>query len=158
MVSTLGRPRQRGFTLIELLIVIGIIALLALIVIPKLMGAVRRSKEASLRENLARVRTAVSQFYADTGINPGTLTDLIETSEGDLSIDVPAGTYKGPYLTAPGGIGGSALPINSFVKPSESDVARHWDYDPTTGDVVVTVDQQGDDWLTFTEGIYFRDL
>ncbi len=57
--------RRRGFTLIELLIVIVVIAILALIVIPRVMGASRKAKESSLRGNLQELRNGLEQFQAD---------------------------------------------------------------------------------------------
>ena len=149
---------RRGFTLIELLIVIAVISVLALIVIPRLLGAVRKAKEAALREDLHNLRTAISQFFSDTTANPGSLSDLVAPSESDLTIVVPADTYRGPYLTTPGGIGGIGIPKNPFTDPASTSLNDHWKYDPSNGYVGVPATQQTDDWVTLYDGTLFRDL
>ena len=68
--------RRRGFTLIELLIVIVVIAILALIVIPRLLSAGRKARESTLRANVRILRTAVEQFNSDCGVFPTNLTDI----------------------------------------------------------------------------------
>lgn len=131
---------RRGFTLIELLIVIVVIATLALIVIPRVTGAVRKARESTLRANLHRLRTAVIQFNADTGLFPATLSDLTNaksdpptngiTEEGDTAAITP-GTYAGPYLNVSGGIGSTGIPVNPFKSPKEADYndpTAHWTY------------------------------
>jgi type II secretion system protein G len=125
MSITAFAARRRGFTLIELLIVIVVIAILALIVIPRVMGASRKAKESSLRGNLQELRNALEQFQADTGAYPQSLTDLVDTQAnapttgedglGGTSVNIPAGSYKGPYLSPQGGIDNSGIPINPFV-------------------------------------------
>ncbi|MHB0939402.1 MAG: type II secretion system protein [Armatimonadota bacterium] len=131
---------RRGFTLIELLIVIVVIATLALIVIPRVTGAVRKARESTLRANLHRLRTAIIQFNSDTGVYPAALSDLTNPKSDPPTTGVdddgntatlPSGTYAGPYLNASGGIGTTGIPVNPFKYPKEADFAdpdAHWTY------------------------------
>ena len=102
------RRRGHGFTLIEVLIVIVVIAVLASIVIPRLMGAGRQAKESSLRAHLQELRNAISLFHAHTGLYPALLSDIMSPAttppangvdESGTSAPIQAADYKGPYLT-----------------------------------------------------------
>ena len=68
---------RRGFTLIELLVVMAIIATLLSIALPRYYGSVKRSEEATLRQNLSLMRDAIDKHYADTGRYPETLDELV---------------------------------------------------------------------------------
>jgi len=131
---------RRGFTLIELLIVIVVIAILALIVIPRVMGATRKARESSLRANLHQLRTAITQFSSDTGLYPSELLDLSSpksdppttgvNDDGDTET-IPTNTYAGPYLNVSGGIGTTGVPVNPFKTPKDADFSdpdAHWSY------------------------------
>jgi type II secretion system protein G len=135
MMSRMANRRSRGFTLIEMLIVIVVIAILALIVIPRLLGAGRKAKEASLRGDLHQLRNAVQQFEADCGDYPAALTDIMAPDGDSLSsgtggngVDLDTEGYQGPYLhTADGN-----LPLDPFQDQS---VAATWTYDAPLGAV-----------------------
>jgi general secretion pathway protein G len=134
---------RRGFTLIELLIVIVVIAILALIVIPKLMGAARQAKESTLKANLQRIRSAVSHFQADTGVYPAAVSDVVAAATTTTTVGgttVPANSYKGPYLTTKGGIGGGGVPQNPFCSATDTGIGNHWDYVVSDGNVNSAVD------------------
>ena len=100
MTRTLHRAAPRGFTLIELLIVISVIAILATIVIPRLMGAARRAREATLRANVHQLRNCVEQFQADTGNYPADLSQLVIPAQSSPraadGTNIPAVLYQGP--------------------------------------------------------------
>lgn len=70
--------RNRGFTLLELLFVMVIVALLAGIVGPMLIGSISRAKESTLKEDLRALRKAIDDYYADNGKYPADLSDLTE--------------------------------------------------------------------------------
>jgi len=70
--------RQRGFTLLELLFVLIIVALLAGIVGPMLVGSISRARESTLKEDLYVMRKAIDDYYADNGKYPRELADLAE--------------------------------------------------------------------------------
>ena len=132
MMSRLASRKSKGFTLIEMLIVIVVIAILALIVIPRLLGAGRKAKEASLKGDLHQLRNAIQQFEADCGDYPLALQDLIDKpaagTQGGQDIDIDETAWQGPYLrTADGG-----LPKDPF---QDQTLAADWGYDPPTGDV-----------------------
>lgn len=66
-----------GFTLIELLVVLSIIALLLTIATPSYFKGVDRAQEVTLKQDLNVVRKAIDQFYADKGVYPDSLEDLV---------------------------------------------------------------------------------
>ncbi len=124
------RLYKRGFTLIEMLIVIVVIGILAVIVIPRLLGAGRKSKEASLRADLKQLRDAVEEFEANTAAWPPDLADLMAADGAAISADsdgrgmsVDRGGYTGPYLST----GNGDLPNDPFTGTTD------WTYDNSTG-------------------------
>ncbi len=132
MMSRLTRRGSKGFTLIEMLIVIVVIAILALIVIPRLLGAGRKAKEAALKGDLHQLRNSIQQFEADCGDYPALLTDLqapgpAAGSTGGQGLDLDVTGWQGPYLRTPDG----ALPVDPFTQVSPAD----WAYTASTGEV-----------------------
>src|SRR5437016_12934009 len=100
--------RKRAFTLVELLIVVIIIAVLAAIAIPKFSNSSLRSKESALRAELKLLRDAVELFKNDTTCYPAAAGDLAVSasapatcySSSGVSMPMPAGAWKGPYISA----------------------------------------------------------
>ena len=129
MMSKMVKKGTRGFTLIEMLIVIVVIAILAMIVIPRLLGAGRKAKESALRGDLQQLRNAIQQFEADCGDFPAAIDDLMTApaagSNGGNGIALDVGAWKGPYMRTPDG----ALPNDPFT------AAGDWTYDAPSGDV-----------------------
>lgn len=70
--------KATGFTLIELLVVMAIIATLLSIVAPRYFGAIDKTKETVLRQDLGIMRNAIDQFYSDTGKYPLDLMELVD--------------------------------------------------------------------------------
>lgn len=89
----LSQAVRGGFTLIELLLVMAILAALAAVVVPSLVG---RGKEAQVRKaalDIKSLETAIKVFESDCHDLPKKLEDLLVQPS-----DVPAGKWKGPYL------------------------------------------------------------
>ena len=70
------RSKQSGFTLIELIVVVTIIGILAGIAVVNVKFAQRKAREAALMENLAQMRKAIDNFYADKQHYPANLQEL----------------------------------------------------------------------------------
>jgi general secretion pathway protein G len=66
-----------GFTLMELMIVMALIATLAGVGLSIYGNSVTRAKEATLKEDLFRMRDAIDQYYADKNKYPATLDALV---------------------------------------------------------------------------------
>ena len=72
------RRKSKGFTLIELLVVVAIIGILSGVVVGQYRRAIIKSKEAVLKENLFRTRTAINQYFADKGKYPFDIAALVD--------------------------------------------------------------------------------
>ena len=80
MVIQRSRGRsERGFTLIELLVVASILMVLAGIGVAQYKNGKTRASEAVLKQNLFNFRDAIDQYYADKGMYPGTLDELVSS-------------------------------------------------------------------------------
>jgi general secretion pathway protein G len=72
------RSGESGFTLVELMIVMTIIGILASIAIPSYIRSVQKAKEATLREDLHTMRTAIDSYTVDKEKAPQSLDDLVQ--------------------------------------------------------------------------------
>jgi general secretion pathway protein G len=67
----------QGFTLIELLIVMTLIIILSTMGMTQYRTSVIHAREATLKEDLFRMRDAIDQYYADKGQYPSALDALV---------------------------------------------------------------------------------
>jgi general secretion pathway protein G len=70
-------PSQSGFTMIELLVVVSLIVILATMGMTQYRSSVVHAREATLKEDLFRMRDSIDQYYADKGQWPATLDALV---------------------------------------------------------------------------------
>ena len=82
---------QRGFTLVELLLVLVILALIAGLVLPGIIGKAEGAKVRAASSQISRISMSVESFYLDTGSSPGSLSDLVNEPSG-------ANGWNGPYI------------------------------------------------------------
>lgn len=66
-----------GFTLMEIMIVMALIVTLAGVGVTMYGNGVRRAKEATLKEDLFRLRDALDQYHADKNKYPSSLEELV---------------------------------------------------------------------------------
>ena len=76
--ESVTRLAKKGFTLVELLVVMAIIGLLLAIATPRYVGTLERSRETALKQNLAVMREAISNFHTDLNRYPESLDELVE--------------------------------------------------------------------------------
>lgn len=85
--------KLRGFTLIELMVVILIIAILAALVVPKIVGRGGDAKISAAKANISTLSSSINAFRLDTGRYP-------TTEEGLSVLRIPPNdvqNWKGPY-------------------------------------------------------------
>jgi len=68
----------KGFTILELMIVLAIAGILLALAVPSYQKSAVKAREAALKQNLFTIRNVIDQFYADRGMYPPTLSDLVE--------------------------------------------------------------------------------
>lgn len=121
----------RGFTLMELMVVILIIAVLASLVVPRLLSAGDDAKVAAAKANISTISGALQRFRLDCDRFP-------TTEEGVGALTMPpsdADGWKGPYVEKdiiedpwksayeyswPGQAGDDSFIIRSFGKDKQA--------------------------------------
>jgi general secretion pathway protein G len=86
-----GNRAQRGFTLVELLLVLVILALIAGLVLPGIIGKAESAKAKAASSQISRISMSVESFYLDTGITPSSLDELVSEPSG-------VNGWNGPYI------------------------------------------------------------
>jgi len=82
---------QRGFTLVELLLVLVILALIAGLVLPGIIGKAESAKAKAASSQISRISMSVESFYLDTGNAPSSLEELVNEPSGVTG-------WNGPYI------------------------------------------------------------
>jgi general secretion pathway protein G len=123
MMTARRKNGESGFTLLELMVVIAIIGILATIAVPSFEPAVRKAREATLRQDLFVLRDLIDQYYADKGEYPSSLSALVDET----------------YIRA--------IPVDPFTKEAdwvEIPPMPGPDDDPNAGDGVYDVHSNSD--------------
>lgn len=82
---------ERGFTLVELLLVLVILALIAGLVLPGIIGKAESAKAKAASSQISRISMSVESFYLDTGSTPSSLDELVNEPAGLTG-------WNGPYI------------------------------------------------------------
>lgn len=91
---------QKGFTLIELMIVVAIIGILAAIAIPAYQDYTVRSQVTEGLNMAGGVKTAVNDYFTDTGEWPDTIQKAVCGKASTVACAGGTATdYKGNYVT-----------------------------------------------------------
>ena len=90
------RAGEDGFTMIELMVVVTLVIVLASIGMAQYRNGVIRAQEATLKEDLFRMRDVIDQYYADKQKHPDALEALV--TEGYLRA-IPKDPFTGSTET-----------------------------------------------------------
>lgn len=89
----MSRPaRDTGFTLIELIVVIALLAVLAAVVAPNLLGKASDANRKSAGIQLEKIAGAVELYRIETGRYPDNLDNLVDQPQG-------LERWNGPYVS-----------------------------------------------------------
>lgn len=118
---------RKGFTLVEILVVIGIIGLLAVFLVPNLLGARDRAKEAAVKGVMHSVQLALEAYQMENDVYPVAKNLPLESlcknylMAGDYLADIPKNPFTGAKY-ADGDLSGKIV----------------YSYDDTTGKYTLT--------------------
>lgn len=70
--SQLAPHESRGFTLIEVMVVVAILAILAAIIVPRIMGRPEEAKRIKAQIDIKSIEEALNLYKLDNGVYPTT--------------------------------------------------------------------------------------
>ena len=102
------RNTKKGFTLIELLIVITIIGILAAALLPTILGAPQKGRDAARQKDVNGLVTAVEAYVADGGSYSDLTDGCASASSAQLLDYIPGGQMptdpQGPHMDTTTGL------------------------------------------------------
>jgi len=94
----LPKRRQGGFTLLEVLVVVFILALLAAIVTPRIVGRTDDARIAEAKVQIRNFETGLKLFKLDNGFYPSTEQGLEALIEKPTTGRIPNNYREGGYM------------------------------------------------------------
>lgn len=136
----MSRNRSGGFTMIEIMIVLAIIGILALMLLPNLVGADLPARRATSRGNLQTIRTSIQLFRAKEERYPkDDLSDLLTETYRDLEVE------KHYLKNMPLELISDSTGLNSVTNTLGT--SGGWHYDPKTATVSINYNKElGPEW------------
>lgn len=119
----------RGFTLIEVMVVVVILAILAAIVIPKIMERPEQARIVKAREDVVAIENAMNLYRLDNGFYPSTAQGIKALVKKPSSTPAPENWAPGGYL--------QHIPVDPwghayhYLNPGEHGTIDIFSYGPT---------------------------
>ena len=89
---------QSGFTLIEILVVITILAILAGLLVPRVIDRPDQARVVAAKNDIRAIQSAINLYRLDSGVYPGTDQGLLALVQRPESGNVPRNWKQGGYL------------------------------------------------------------
>ncbi len=109
-------PRRPGFTLIELLVVVTIIGILVALLLPAIVGAIRRANEARVSADIQTLAVALQSFRNTYGEYPPSRVVLSES--GVYSVAFGSLAPQGAIISPQAGDYSTALASVTWIVPT----------------------------------------
>jgi len=93
-----GRSPVFGFTLIEVLVVVAILAILAAIVVPRIMDRPDEAKRVAAKADIGAIVQSLKLYRLDNGFYPSTDQGLAALVQRPATQPVPPNWKQGGYL------------------------------------------------------------
>lgn len=90
--------RAAGFTFIEIMVVVAILAILAALVVPRIMGRTDEAKRTAAKVQIRNIEAALQLYKLDNGVYPSTEQNLKALVEKPTTGVVPKKWKLGGYL------------------------------------------------------------
>ena len=100
---------ERGFTFIEIMVVVAILAILAALVVPRIMGRTDDAKRTATKVQIRNIEGALQLYKLDNGVYPSTEQGLKALIEKPSVGAIPKKWKLGGYLPK--------LPVDSWQNP-----------------------------------------
>jgi general secretion pathway protein G len=100
---------QKGFTLIEVMVVVVILAILAAIVVPKIMSRPEQARMVKAKQDILAIQSALDLYQLDNGFYPSTEQGIQALVQKPTTPPIPSAWKDGGYL--------SKLPIDPWGNP-----------------------------------------
>jgi general secretion pathway protein G len=131
------RARQQAFTLVEMLLVLVILATLAAIVYPRVMGRSEQARVTAAMTQIASFKTSLDAFEVDNGYFPkgrNGLNDLVQQPRdttswhGPYMDTIPKDPWGNEYIyECPGKHNPASYDISSQGSPGANTPIGNWD-------------------------------
>ena len=93
-----GLRSDRGFTFIEIMVVVAILAILAALVVPRIMGRTDDAKRTAAKVQIRNIEGALQLYKLDNGVYPSTEQGLKALTEKPSIGVIPKKWKIGGYL------------------------------------------------------------
>ena len=134
--NAMNRRGRRAFTLVEMLLVLVILATLAAIVYPKVMGRGEQARVTAAQTQIANFKTALDAYEVDNGYYPkgkNGLADLLQKPRdavnwhGPYLETIPNDPWGNPYqYDCPGKHNAASYDISSLGSPNANTPIGNW--------------------------------
>jgi general secretion pathway protein G len=94
-------PRDAGLTLVEMIVVLAIIALVAAIIVPNVIGRPDEARVTVAKADLRTVAAALKMYRLDNGAYPTTEQGLAALTDRPTTAPVPTNWHDEGYLPRP---------------------------------------------------------
>lgn len=122
---------QRGFTLIEVMVVVVILAILAAVVVPRIMSRPEQARKVKARTDVMALDNALEMYKLDNGFYPSTEQGLNALVKRPVGEPQPDAWQTGGYLkNLPRDPWGQTYHYSNPGKHGEVDVWTHSPSDP----------------------------
>ncbi len=90
--------RARGFTLIEVLVVIAILAILAAMIVPRIINRPEDARQVAAKQDIATIMGALKLYHLDNGRYPTSEQGLAALATKPTIEPVPSNWKPGGYI------------------------------------------------------------
>jgi general secretion pathway protein G len=98
MAKRYPQALRRGFTLIEVMVVVAILAILAAVVVPRIMDEPAKARQAKVKQDIRAIESALDLYKLDNYRYPSTEQGLEALADKPTSGPEPDNYKDGGYL------------------------------------------------------------